>query len=207
MFHASRGPKPRGCVYCDSSEHKANECSKITSVSERKQILAKRRLCFNCACGNHKASECASKIACKKCNKRHHTSICDSDEKPNNRDVALTTGEKSEGIFPIVVLEVNGLRCRALIDSGAGNSYVSARLVDLLKVKPVEVETKNIDMLLASKAARFEIYNLEFKSIDHQFSLTTKVTKINKSELLTVPNYTQTTPNFARTIHISRESY
>ena len=197
MFHASRAPKPRGCVYCDSSEHKANECSKITSVSERKQILAKRRLCFNCACGNHKASECASKIACKKCNKRHHTSICDSDEKPKNRDVAMTTGEKSEGIFPIVVLEVNGMRCRALIDSGAGSSYVSARLIDLLNMKPVEVETKNIDMLLASKAARFEIYNLEFKSTDHQFSLTTKVTKINKSELLTVPNpnYTQLCQN------------
>ena len=84
-------------------------------MSERKQILAKRRLCFNCACGNHKASECASKIACKKCGKRHHTSICDSNEKPNNRDVAMTTGEKSEGIFPIVVVEVNGVRCRALL--------------------------------------------------------------------------------------------
>ena len=52
-------------------------------------------------------------------------------------------------------------------------------------------------MLLASKAARFEICNLEFKSIDHHFSLTTKVTKINKSELLTVPNpnYTQLCQN------------
>ena len=103
--------KPRGCIYCDSNEHKANDCSKVTSVSERKQILAKRRLCFNCA----------SKIACKKCGKRHHTSICDTNEKPNNREVAMTTGEKSKGIFPIVVVEVNGVRCRALIDSGAGS--------------------------------------------------------------------------------------
>ena len=113
--------KSRGCIYCDSSEHKANDCSKVTSVSERKQILTKRRLCFNCACGNHKASECASKIACKKCGKRHHTSTCDTDEKPNNRDVAMTSGEKSEGTFPIVVVEVNGVRWRALIvqDQGA----------------------------------------------------------------------------------------
>ena len=43
-------------------------------------------------------------------------------------------------------------------------------------------------MLKASKGARFEVYNLEFNSLDHLFSLTTKVTKINKSELLTVPN-------------------
>ena len=65
--------------------------------------------------------------------------------------------------------------------------------MNLLKVKPVDVETKNIDMLIASKAARFEVYNLELNSLDHQFSLTTKVTKINKSELSTVPN-----PNYVQ---------
>ena len=152
LFHASWGMKPRGCIYCDSSEHKANDCSKVTSVSERKQILAKRRLCFNCTCRNHKVSERASKVACKMCGKHHHTSICDTKEKPNNREVATTTGEKSEGIFPIVVVEVNGVG-PSDSDSGAGSSYVSAKLINLLKVKPVDVETKNIDMLIASKAA------------------------------------------------------
>ena len=58
LFHASRGMKPRGCTYCDSSEHKANDCSNVTSVSERKQILAKRRLCFNCACGSQGVRVC-----------------------------------------------------------------------------------------------------------------------------------------------------
>ena len=100
----------------------------------------------------------------------------------------MTSGEKSEGIFPIVVVEVNGVRCRALIDSGAGSSYVSAKLINVLKVKPVDVETKNIDMLIASKAARFEVYNLEFNSLDHLFSLTTKVTVPN-------PNYVQLCQN------------
>ena len=109
----------------------------------------------------------------------------------------MTTSEKSEGILPIVVIVVNGIRCRALIDSGAGSSYVSARLIDLLKVKPADAETKNIDMLVASKAARFKVYNLEFHSLDHRFSLTTKVTKINKSELLAVhkTNYIQLCQN------------
>jgi hypothetical protein len=111
----------------------------------------------------------------------------------------MTTGEIGEGILPIVVVEVNGIRCRALVDSGAGSSYVSAKFIDLLKVKPVDVETKNIDMLIASKAATFEVYNLELHCLDHQFSLTTKVTKINKSELLTVPNpnYIQLCQNHA----------
>ena len=37
LLHASRcGLKPRGCVYCDESKHKANNCPKVTSTSERK---------------------------------------------------------------------------------------------------------------------------------------------------------------------------
>ena len=54
-------------------------------------------------------------------------------------------------------------------------------------------------MLIASKGVTFEVYNLELHSLDHQFSLTTKVTKINKSELLTVPNpnYIQLCQNHA----------
>ena len=47
----------------------------------------------------------------------------------------MTTTEESEGVFPVVVVEVNGIRCRALIDSGAGSSYVSAKLIELLQVK------------------------------------------------------------------------
>ena len=38
----------RGCIYCEDKTHRAAECLKATSVSDRKQILAKRRLCFNC---------------------------------------------------------------------------------------------------------------------------------------------------------------
>ena len=46
-------------------------------------------------------------------------------------------------------------------------------------------------MLLSSKQARLEVYDLELKSVDHQFSLSVKATKVNKTELLSIenPNY------------------
>ena len=44
---------------------------------------------------------------------------------------------------------------------------------------------------MTSKVARLKVYDLEFQSVDHQFSLPVKATKVNKTELLTIenPNY------------------
>ena len=100
----------------------------------------------------------------------------------------MTTTEKSEGFFPVVVVEVNGIRCRALVDSGAGSSYVSAKLIELLQVKPTEIQTKTIEMLMSSKNAKLEVYDLKIQSVDKQLSMQIKATKVNKTELLTVDN-------------------
>ena len=54
-----------------------------------------------------------------------------------------------EGLFPVVVVEVNDIKCRALIDSGPGSLYVSAKWIELLRIKPTDVQTKTIDMLMS----------------------------------------------------------
>ena len=58
-------------------------------------------------------------------------------------------------------------------------------------MKPTKIETKNIDMLMTSKVAKLGVYDLEFQSIDHQFTLPVRATKVNKTELLFInnPNY------------------
>ena len=71
------------CVYCDSSEHRSVDCSKITSSSDRKRLLSDKHLCFNCTSRDHRASQCTSQSVCKTCKARHHTSICD--KKPPRR--------------------------------------------------------------------------------------------------------------------------
>ena len=45
FYHALQH-KAKGCVYCDDVNHKAVGCTKVKSASDRRQILAKRRLCF-----------------------------------------------------------------------------------------------------------------------------------------------------------------
>ena len=122
----------------------------------------------------------------------------ESNQTTPSRGVALTTNQTSEGLFPVIVIEVNGIKCRALIDSGAGSSYVSAKLIELLRVKPTEVQTKTIDMLMTSKVARLEVYDLELQAVNHQFSLSVKATKVDKTELLYIdnPNYRALTDKY-----------
>ena len=39
-------------------------------------------------------------------------------------------------VYPVVVVEVAGIKCRALLDSGAGSSYASAALLERIGAKP-----------------------------------------------------------------------
>ena len=43
-------------------------------------------------------------------------------------------------IYPVVVVDVNGVKCRALLDTGAGGSYASPAILDHLGIRPIREE-------------------------------------------------------------------
>ena len=43
-----------------------------------------------------------------------------------------TTGKNGRVVYPVVKVSVEGVLCRALLDTGAGSSYASAALLDKL---------------------------------------------------------------------------
>ena len=55
---------------------------------------------------------------------------------------------KSSVTYPLVVVEVCGIRCRALPDTGAGSSYASAALLGRKGKQLVRKEFRNIEMLM-----------------------------------------------------------
>jgi hypothetical protein len=62
------------CVFCDG-QHKDWECSKYSTVDERKSRLHGR--CFNCLSRQHQRADCRSKRSCYYCEKQgHHSSLC-----------------------------------------------------------------------------------------------------------------------------------
>ena len=90
--------------------------------------------------------------------KETHTSICDSDQ----RSEGLLTPHlcKTEVVYPVVLVNVNGIKTRALLDTGAGSSYASTKLINALHMKPAETQTKQIEMILGSMTTDVEIYNV-----------------------------------------------
>ena len=76
--------------------------------------------------------ECKSRTACQKCKRRHHTSICelDRDDKIGDESRVLLTASSAGNAmvtYPVVIVAVNGVKCRALLGTGAGSSYQTYR--------------------------------------------------------------------------------
>ena len=191
-FQANQGEwKPRPCVYCESTQHKSVDCKTVTSVTERRKVLSSKKLCFNCAGTRHRASECRSKTTCQKCNERHHTSICNK-----GTEQMMVASVKGEVIYPVVVVLVDGIKVRALLDTGSGSSYASAALIDRLSKRPTRTEHKRIDMMMCSTTQKIEVYNVNVSSITGKFAMETEVNKVDKGVLLSVPN-----PRYAEKIN------
>lgn len=184
----SSASKP-SCVYCDVTEHKSFNCTNVFNLAERRSILLWKRLCFDYT-GPHKAENCRSKTACQKFNKKHHTSICDRDQGTQRSEGLLTAHQrdKLEVVYPVVLVNVNGIKTRALLDTGAGSSYASAQLINAFLIKTAEIQTKRIEMMLGSMTTKVELYEVNVTSIRGDFSMGVTVSKVDKPELMTLEN-------------------
>lgn len=168
--------------------HRSWECDKITSPAERRQILQNKRLCFNCTGPKHSANNCSSRASFVHCKQKHHLSICDrqvrASQPRNNAGVALTVTQDGEN--------VNGVTCRALLDTGATVSYASGYLLDRLKLRPTRTHTRRIQTIVGVVAKRSEIFNVQASDTEEKYAIPLSVMRIDRAELLSVEN-----PNYA----------
>ena len=87
-----------------------------------------------------------------------------------------------------VVIKVNDVHCRTLLDTGSGSSYISESFIDLLKINPVRKEYKTIETLTNSTTKKLKIYNLKVEKLDENFSFQTELNKLEREVLITLPN-------------------
>lgn len=135
-------PRQRGCVNCDSTEHRPHECIKVADMSERSEkVSLKQRALFQLY------RRCKSRKTCLFCKRRHHTSICDKGKSDNSMTVAQI-GD-SPLVYPEVVVEVAGIKFRALPDSGAGSSYALTALREKVGAKLRHSRMLKIETMLS----------------------------------------------------------
>ena len=194
LYHADER-KPRTCVYCERGDHVSSACTHLTTLDERKRFLAQKGMCFNCTGTKHRAADCRSRSRCQKCGKRHHTSICTQGDQLLT---ATATGNKERVVFPIVKVKVEGILCRALLDTGAGSSYASAAVLYKIPKRTRTREVRRIEMMLGSTTRQVELSSITVQAVDGGTELKVDVTKVDRKELLIVDN-----PNYKKII----ESY
>ena len=104
----------------------------------------------------------------------------------------MATKVSDEGVFPILVVCVNGMMTRALMDSGSGTSYISAHLVNMLNVKPSRYTSSRVEIMVAVKHVNLQMYEVEVSSLTEDYRTQVEFAKVDmKGPLLTVdnPNY------------------
>lgn len=78
------------CVYC-SGKHFSASCETVTELNARRTILAQDKRCFMCLRKGHQQDQCQK--TCRRCDKRHHQSICprNANSSNNNNNNAQNT--------------------------------------------------------------------------------------------------------------------
>ena len=159
----------------------------VATITEGKRLLKEKRLCYNCTGAKHRASECNSKLTCQNCAKRHHTFICDQQRVAERKLTAHPPGD-TEVIYPVVTIKVEGVKCRVLLDTKAGSSCASAKLLDQLQKRPTQTKTKRIQVLLGATTTREVIFNVKVKAVEGDYTMEVNLTKVHKPQLMHLDN-------------------
>ena len=94
-----------------------------------------------------------------RCIGKDHSSICDK------TTTTLSTTRSCSEAYPVVLIDIEGVKCRALIDTAAGASYASNALINYINKKPIRTETKKIETLISTNTIKFKIYSVKVQDI------------------------------------------
>ena len=146
------------CVYCKGT-HATNNCDVVVRAEERLEFIKREGLCFNCL-GRHRVSQYTSQSRYKRCNNKHHTSICGAKslqlmKKANNTQSSETNPQQSTtgcmqkehttqstGTNQTVQVSKTNVPVTTtislddLFDEGAQRSFITKKLANALRLTP-----------------------------------------------------------------------
>ena len=70
-----------------------------------------------------------------------------------------------------MIVNANGIECRALVDTGAGSSYTSVALISCIDTNSIRQERRQIEMLLHTTSKKTEVRNFTIGNQECSFRL------------------------------------
>ena len=149
------------CMFCQGI-HASEKCESLKDLEERKTFLIRNARCFNCLRPGHRAFTCRSKVKCSNCNgKNHNCAICptlfpkEPQPKPSapaldptaSTLVGKTGSSEGRVALQTALAVVNGnseSKVRVLFDTGSHKSFITAKAVGKLGLRPVRRECLGI---------------------------------------------------------------
>lgn len=182
------------CIFCNSTQHPGEFCFKAREMSnnEKCKLLRANELCFKCLAKFHGTKNCVKEVHCLICSKKHCTAMCMG---PRKKVEELTSSQASElesgntidnncsnvNCVPILMQtlmvgvkgdNVKPVPARIMIDTGSQNSYVTRRLAERMKYKPIRQE-KLVHALFGgvkTKVVKHNCYKIRLQSLTGEFS-------------------------------------
>ena len=138
-------------------DHKSADCEKVKSDSHRKCYCRSNRKSLLCKC-------------------KHHTSICEKSSDEVSEPILAST--ESNVIYPVAIIKVNGIKYRALLDTGSGSSYALEAIIDLLKIRK---EYETIEKFTNSTTKKLKIYSAKkIQDSKNEFTFNTELNKLER---------------------------
>ena len=91
-------------------------------------------------------------------------------------------------VYPVVDVSMEGVICRALLDTGAGSSYASSPLLDKLSRRSQTKEVRQIDMMLGSTTREVSLSTITVGATDDSYKMEVEVTRVDRGNLLMMAN-------------------
>ena len=83
------------CAYCGNLHFSAS-CETVVRPSDRKEILKRDSRCFVCLQFGHRSNQCHPSKKCRRCEGRHHQSICEQKYPSKSADTGKKTNEAEQ---------------------------------------------------------------------------------------------------------------
>ena len=98
VSHSDTGNNRPPCVFCGKYGHGPSQCRSVTNIKTRKDIIRKKGKCFVCFSSDHVAKNCTAHYICRKCQGKHHISLC-SQEQGQNDQSSLIEAQVVQGVI------------------------------------------------------------------------------------------------------------